>query len=59
MWSFGCVLYELIKYTIRNVDSEEEDFEKERYLFQGTSCFPLSPMKDENGEQTTIIGLED
>ena len=46
MWSFGCILYELLRYTLKKVDNfAYEDFQKERYLFQGDSCFPLSPCK--------------
>jgi len=56
MWSFGCIIYELLKYIMRE---NNNDFKKNRYLFKGTSCFPLSPIKNDNGENTSIVGLED
>jgi hypothetical protein len=47
MWSTGCILSEMIscteQYKQNGVSSQE------RFLFTGTSCFPLSPcgkMKD-------------
>ena len=62
MWSFGCILYELIKFTtstIRKNKALKKQFEKERFLFEGTSCFPLSPMRNDKGETTTVVGLGD
>ena len=55
MWSFGCILYELLKYTKRDPSMSAEEFKEERYLFKGTSCYPLTPMK-KNGETTNLIG---
>ena len=44
MWSMGCVLGELVNYTdqyqVNGVTA------KDRVLFPGTSCFPLSPFVD-------------
>jgi serine/threonine protein kinase len=41
MWSTGCILSEMIScteaYTSNGVDVED------RFLFTGSSCFPLSP----------------
>ena len=50
MWSFGCILYEMFRYTIKESKFDERQFQKERYLFQGKSCYPLSPVKNQNGE---------
>ena len=43
IWSIGCILIELI---ISSKDFENQD---DRYLFQGLSCFPISP-KNPNDE---------
>ena len=51
LWSFGCILHELLKYTLNKQDASSfcyDDFSKVRYLFQGDSCFPLSPCKIAN-----------
>lgn len=55
LWSFGCIIYELLKY-IKYEHSESQfkkEFHKIRYLFQGNSCFPLSPCNkdEEDGEK--------
>ena len=56
MWSFGCVLYELLQYANRDMDQGIVEFNnKERFLFQGSSSFPLSPMKMENAENNNNI----
>jgi len=60
MWSFGCVLYELLKYTIRDPHSDIKDFvDKERILFQGASCFPLSPVNHSKGNGVIVIANKD
>jgi len=60
MWSFGCILYELLKYSIRDRNASIADFNtQERFLFKGASCFPLSPVKDQNGEKTNIVAKTD
>jgi len=56
MWSFGCILYELLKYTIRDSSLPIDEFKKDRYLFQGTSCYPLTPAKKKEGEANNLIG---
>lgn len=38
MWSMGCIMYELLNYTLK-----DENKYTNKYLFEGTSCFPLSP----------------
>ena len=51
IWSFACIIYELIQYTLKDIFN---NFTKKRYLFKGTSCFPLSPCKEkEKPEPTT------
>ena len=42
IWGLGCIIYGLA-YMFDNVENDPE----ERFLFKGTSCYPLSPMKDE------------
>ena len=64
MWSFGCILYELIKYTIRDTSKTAREFNRERYLFQGKSCFPLTPVESEKNDVAkyglkTVIGPHD
>jgi len=53
MWSFGCILYELIMYLLHQ-KQDPKDFETKfqdiRFLFQGDSCFPLSPQNKNKGE---------
>lgn len=51
MWSFGCILFELLKYFTKDVKTFEKNFQKERYVFQGTSCFPLSPCKNDKNDE--------
>ena len=53
LWSFGCIIYELLMY-ITNTQSEtqfKKEFQKLRYLFQGNSCFPLSPCAKDDKER--------
>jgi len=33
MWSFGCILYELLKFTITQESSKKKLFPEGRYLF--------------------------
>jgi serine/threonine protein kinase len=42
MWSVGCILYELMKL-VEDKNYPDNDTEKRTVLFQGDSCFPLSP----------------
>lgn len=48
MWSFGCIIFELLQYVHKNNETFFKDFQQKRYLFQGGSCFPLSPCKNKN-----------
>ena len=53
LWSFGCIIYELLVYYQYDGDPKhKKEFQKQRYLFQGNSCFPLSPcVKDKNEDK--------
>jgi mitogen-activated protein kinase 1/3 len=57
LWSMGCIVYELLMYiTFKGSDEQfKKEFQKTRYLFQGNSCFPLSPFgkKDKDKEKET------
>jgi len=47
MWSFGCIVFELLQYLAHNNDNQKQynkEFQDLRFLFQGDSCFPLSPL---------------
>ena len=50
MWSFGCIIHELIQYFIAlnftHKESFKKDFQKLRYIYQSNSCFPLSPYEE-------------
>ena len=53
MWSFGCIVFELLQYLVHNTDDEKQynrEFQDIRFLFQGDSCFPLSPL-DKNKQK--------
>lgn len=58
MWSMGCITFELLQYLHRPADVSMKEFQKLRYLFQGTSCFPLSPC-NKNKAKVNIIGTHD
>lgn len=47
MWSFGCILYELI-------GASRPDLKLDRILFKGDSCYPLSPVKQNGGKAPKI-----
>ena len=46
MWSFGCCLYELL-----TMKEEQSKSARERVLFAGDSCYPLSPKFYDESEQ--------
>jgi mitogen-activated protein kinase 1/3 len=70
LWSFGCILYELLMY-LTHQSQEPAIFEKKfqdiRFLFQGDSCFPLSPSKkdkgagseDKSGKKSNVVSKND
>jgi serine/threonine protein kinase len=45
LWSLGCIIHELIQYLQYNRGEQNfrKEFQRIRYLYQGNSCFPLSP----------------
>lgn len=45
LWSLGCIIHELIQYLqySRGEANFKKEFQRIRYLYQGNSCFPLSP----------------
>jgi len=49
MWSFGCILYELLRNSTRRIDfSNVEQFQIQKILYPGNSCYPISPIKEIN-----------
>ena len=62
IWSMGCILGEMVYCSIGNRKGRDVDV-NERFLFRGTSCFPLSPCKSmieqrkaqEGGEQQANV----
>ena len=42
MWSVGCILHELL--VCSDLKITKKFILENRYLFKGTSCFPLSPL---------------
>ena len=56
IWALGCVLAEIIQATYREREM------KNRFLFPGTSCFPLSPceqMKKSIDKSVNIVSSSD
>lgn len=54
-WSVGCVLGEMIKFS-SIYDTRDQDFDR-RFLFAGTSCFPLSPCQDMQRSQEEGVNI--
>lgn len=54
IWSLGCILAELIYCSVEY--SKQIDFDnKRRFVFQGDSCFPISPQRNSsNNNQETV-----
>ena len=46
MWSIGVVIYDLVLYMV----SDQETFEKNKTMFKGGSCYPLSPKRENRKE---------
>jgi len=46
MWALGCVLYEMI-YVSSTYCNAKGFNPKKRFLHKGDSCFPLSPVNQE------------
>lgn len=66
VWSFACILSEVVKCALKCSDKiTMEDFVRDRILFKGASCFPVSPSQGsgdtgETGpEETPTIDEDD
>ena len=57
IWSAGCVLSELIY--CQDVYIAKGASPKDRYLFRGDSCFPLSPFKQKDGSKEENVSKDD
>mmetsp|Transcript_24443 Transcript_24443/g.37907 ORF Transcript_24443/g.37907 Transcript_24443/m.37907 type:complete len:111 (-) Transcript_24443:291-623(-) len=55
MWSFGCIMGEMIPCTKKYL--QEGVNLSERTLFQGRSCYPLSPPGDEEDEENDQLQI--
>ena len=55
MWSFGCIIYELLQYLLYSQEHQHsfnhEQLQKKRYTFMGDSCFPLSPIAKQKNKK--------
>lgn len=68
MWGFGCILHELLRYIVdQGDDAAFKDYPKDRFLFQGQSCFPISPVRNfevnpaeaEGMQHKKVVGKQD
>lgn len=64
VWSFACMLSEVVKCTLRSQKLlSMEDFVRDRILFKGASCFPVSPSQgaaeEEAQDDTPTIDEDD
>lgn len=51
VWSFACMLSEVIKCVLKSQKQiTAEEFVRDRILFKGASCFPVSPGQGGGGE---------
>ena len=61
IWSLGCVLAEMLYCCSSNKNRLTKNFD-DRFLFQGSSCFPLSPcdeMKESQDKEVNIVSQND
>lgn len=49
IWGLGCVFAEIAYMTSNDPELDPNN----RYLFQGTSCYPLSPKERKNDGEST------
>jgi len=49
IWSFGCIVAELLRFVL-NQQNESEDKKSQKILFKGSSCYPTSPDADCKGK---------
>ena len=59
IWSLGCIFAELTYLIVPNSDVQK----KERILFPGASCYPMSPTENyfesKDKEEKSIVGIND
>ena len=53
IWSTGCIFAELLRFT--NKYQNCLDSKTQRYLFAGTSCFPISACPEAEKDPSTVI----
>lgn len=53
IWSFGCIVAELLKFVL-NQENQQEDKKSTRILFKGSSCYPTSPDPESKQEDGTF-----
>ena len=59
MWSMGCILAEMM-FCTEEYNHDYQEIINNRYLFPGTSCFPISPcdeMKKQNGDKEESLNI--
>ena len=57
LWSMGTIIYELLMYLQYQLKDKEQfarHFKQDRYLFQGNSCFPLSPCSENTKKKNEV-----
>ena len=60
LWSIGCVLGEMLNFT--DVYKKHGVSSSDRFVFEGSSCFPLSPcqeMRDAEDQGVNIVSKND
>jgi serine/threonine protein kinase len=58
VWSLGCVLAEMLNCTEKQLEKRKNNFKK-RIMFRGESCYPISPFKNNNDGEETLIDNKD
>ena len=56
MWSLGCILAELLRCVEGSEYLKKEQKGKNKAIFAGNNCFPMSPRKQVPQEETVKIG---
>ena len=57
VWGLGCVFAELVRFT-KPYHKDWVPGEK-KALFQGNSCYPISPRRDARKKKTSIVDADD
>lgn len=58
IWSLGCILAELI-YCSTDYSNNNGFDNKKRFIFQGDSCFPISPQKNQSDKNQESVSSKD